>query len=136
MEIQIPRLSKLATCTMSPVLVEGCFFGYCLEDRVRPKGVKIKGETAIPAGRYEVTVTMSNRFKRMMPLFVDVDGFSGVRIHGGNTSADTEGCLLIAKNRTGSTTIQGSLEAEITNRIVSASKKNEKTYVTIYDCVA
>ena len=68
------------------------------EDKVRPK--KIWGETAIPKGNYRVSLTWSNRFKRVLPLVQDVPGFEGIRIHAGNTSADTEGCLLVGLART------------------------------------
>ena len=70
-----------------------------LEDPVRPAGVKIAHETAIPNGIYPVTITMSARFGKMMPLISNVPDFSGIRIHAGNTTADTAGCLLVATSR-------------------------------------
>lgn len=62
------------------------------------KNRKIYGKTAIPVGEYRVTMSYSNRFKKVMPLLLDVKGFSGIRIHSGNTADDTEGCILCGKN--------------------------------------
>jgi len=82
--------------------------GYILEDEARPDNVKIAGCTCIPAGDYKVVINMSSRFKRLMPLIYNQDDFSvkcgnfkfeGVRLHSGNTDADTEGCLLTGKSK-------------------------------------
>lgn len=72
---------------------------FIMEDVLRPPGIKIKGKTAIPAGVYEVTINPSARFKKMLPLLLNVPMFEGIRIHPGNTAADTEGCLLPGRTR-------------------------------------
>jgi hypothetical protein len=66
-----------------------------LEDVVRPVGEKVKGQTAIGEGSYDITITYSNRFKRRMPLVNQVPNYEGIRIHAGNTHEDTEGCVLV-----------------------------------------
>ena len=93
MNIEVVRAMCGATCTIGKMYVDGVETCYTLEDVVREE--KIYGETAIPAGRYRVLVTFSNRFQRDLPLLVDVPNFTGIRIHPLNTAADTHGCLLV-----------------------------------------
>ena len=131
MNLKLLRSDYYGDTTIGLVQAEGKFFGYCLEDAVRP--TKIKGKTAIPAGKYEVVVTMSNRFKREMPLLVNVPNYEGIRIHGGNTHLDTDGCLLIARNRLGDKMVQGSLETTITDKVKADTAKGVKSYIEIFD---
>lgn len=84
--------------TLGELFIDDKHFCYTCEDAVRTK--KIKRETAIPAGVYEVTLTWSNRFQKVLPLLNDVPEFTGVRIHSGNTKEDTEGCILVGLGRT------------------------------------
>jgi hypothetical protein len=95
MEIELRRVSLNETSTEGELWIDGVRECYTLEDKVRPDGVKIYGETAIPAGRYRVIVSMSQRFGKLMPLLLKVPGFEGIRIHAGNTVGDTHGCILV-----------------------------------------
>ena len=78
------------------LFIDGVFFCHTLEDEKRADGLKVYGETAIPKGDYKVVLSLSNRFKRKMPLLLNVPMFKGIRMHGGNTSKDTLGCVLVA----------------------------------------
>ena len=120
MYIKVIRKVYTDTTTTGEMYLNGEFFCYTLEDVVRPRGIKIKGHTAIQAGTYEVVVTMSNRFKRMMPLIKEVPMFKGIRIHGGNTHKNTEGCILVAKNLISDEKIQGTMERPLTKHLLQA----------------
>jgi len=81
--------------TIGKLYIDDKFFCYTLEDVVRPVGEKLLGKTAIPWGKYRVILSMSNRFKKVLPLLLDVPMFEGIRIHAGNSAVDTEGCILL-----------------------------------------
>lgn len=109
MTIRIDRQWKKAEYTISRVYVNGRYYGCnALEDTDRGllqamqiaeiQKRKIKGKTAIPRGYYDVKITWSEKYQRNMPLVVDVPGFSGIRLHSGNSAKDTEGCILFGKN--------------------------------------
>jgi len=105
-KLYLERDVKAPTFTLGKLHVNGIRMLYTVEDKVRQvNGVpviewKVKGETAIPTGDYRVIVSMSHRFKKMLPLLLDVPGFEGIRIHPGNTDKDTEGCILVGTHRT------------------------------------
>ena len=108
MLITLDRAWKRKGYTISRLYINGELFCNALEDESRGlrqdmdlstiKAKKIAGETAIPSGCYMVTLTYSPRFRKMLPLLNDVPGFTGVRIHSGNTAKDTEGCILVGQN--------------------------------------
>lgn len=108
MEIDLHRKYKKDGYTIGKLSINGKSICDTLEDTDREltsdmseeeiKERKVFGKTAIPIGEYKVVMTYSNRFKKQMPLLLDVKGFSGIRIHSGNTAEDTEGCILCGKN--------------------------------------
>ena len=87
--------------TIGKLTLEGTHICDILEDTDRqlesnPKS-KVYGETAIPRGTYEVVLTYSPRFKKILPLLLKVPGYEGVRIHTGNKPEDTDGCLIVGE---------------------------------------
>lgn len=94
MRLLLRRRPSSEIATVGDLFVDGRPECYILEDVVRPLSEKVYGKTAIPAGTYKIVITLSPRFGTPMPLLLDVPNFRGVRIHPGNTAADTEGCLL------------------------------------------
>jgi hypothetical protein len=107
-EILLSRVHARGSATIGEIRIDGDAARACwsLEDEVREvygtpvADWKVPGKTAIPLGKYKVIVNRSERFKRMLPLLLDVEGFTGVRIHPGNTEADTEGCILVGDQLT------------------------------------
>lgn len=110
MEIVVKRTIRTSKSTIGVLTIMGDpFTCFTLEDTDRGlsksmplaeiQTAKVFGKTAIPAGRYQVIIDMSTRFKKLMPLLINVPGFGGIRIHPGNTDADTDGCLLLGKDK-------------------------------------
>lgn len=99
MYIQLIRESFTDKSTEGKLFCNGEFVCYTLEDKDRflEEGIneKVYGETAIPRGTYEVVLSMSNRFKKILPEVLEVPGYTGIRIHSGNKPEDTEGCILV-----------------------------------------
>jgi hypothetical protein len=102
MELKLIRSVFTENNTWGKIYLNGNFFAYTCEDTCRDLqsdgSGKIKGKTAIACGRYEVVLSYSNRFRRLLPQLLRVKWFEAIRIHGGNTAADSEGCILIGKN--------------------------------------
>lgn len=95
MELKLNRIFLGSSATIGELLINDKHLCDTLEDRVRPEGEKVYGKTAIPEGTYEVKLTHSPRFKKILPEILNVPNFSGIRIHTGNSSKDTEGCIIV-----------------------------------------
>ena len=140
MELLLKRHTFKPTYTIGKLFVNSKYFCDVIEDTVRDLNMdgdlddsgegKIYGKTAIPYGKYEVQVTMSTRFKKLLPILIGVKGFEGIRIHSGNTEQDSLGCLIVGENKE----VGKVLNSRVTmDKLMKEfeSHKMEKHYITI-----
>ena len=128
MKLQVVRSVFTDTAILGKMYIDGDFFAYTCEDKDRQLNgdcsKKVPQKTAIDRGTYEVVCSFSNRFQRYLPLLLNVKCFEGIRIHGGNTEANSEGCILIGA--------EGNMQNKIwncaskVNSLVSKLKSVEK----------
>ena len=69
----------------------------------------------IPAGTYPIAVTWSPKFKRMMPLLLNVPGRNGIRVHRGTRPEHSRGCILVS----------AAMEQELTAKWLALQASNE-----------
>ena len=115
MMIKVMRTTSASDFTEGKLYVDGAHECYTIEDTDRfleNGGEKIYGKTAIPRGMYPVAISYSNRFKKDIIEIKDVPQFTGIRIHSGNTAADTDGCIIV-----------GSINESDDDGFIGASKK-------------
>ena len=108
-KLRLKRIYKGLKYTIGKLFIDDEYFCDTIEDADRGlkssmsveyiKKKKVYAKTAIPTGTYKIEMTYSNKFKRILPLLVDVKGFSGIRIHRGNTEIDSSGCIIIGENK-------------------------------------
>lgn len=123
MRLKLKRVAKKEEYTIGKLYIDGKYYCDTLEDTVRDLTVekKIPGDTAIPAGRYNVVVTLSPRFGRELPRLLNVPYFDGILIHRGNTAKDTAGCILVGENsQIGKVLNSTKYELELTSMIKQA----------------
>lgn len=94
-KIEVVAIEKKENYTLSQMFINDKYFCDVIEDAIRDE--KIYGITAIPRGTYKVIINKSVRFKKLMPLLLDVPNYEGVRIHSGNSEKDSLGCLIVGQ---------------------------------------
>jgi hypothetical protein len=102
MEIKVIRKVFTEISTIGELYINGKFECFTLEDKDRKLesgGQKVYAKTAIPRGEYNLVMSFSNRFQKYLPEIQNVPQFAGIRIHSGNTSADSEGCILLGTTK-------------------------------------
>jgi len=142
MELYLKRDTFTETSTTGKLLIDGQFECFILEDKDRGLtdsmplaeilAKKVYGKTAIPYGRYEIDWTMSNRFKVFMPILLNVKGYSGIRIHKGNSEIDSLGCLLCGRKRANNVITESTAATNLLYTKIQTSKsRGEKIFITI-----
>ena len=142
MEIRVKRIARKERYTIGNMYVNDTYFCDTIEDADRELtdtmeideilANKLKGITAIPTGKYDVILTFSPRFKRVLPLLLNVKGFEGIRIHPGNSAEDTEGCLLVGENKEKGKVLNSRTTFEkLMSVLLGCEKKKEKITITI-----
>ena len=138
MKLEVKRIAKQSTYTIGKLFIDGEYFCDTLEDVCRGltqemteaqiAQIKVKGQTAIPSGTYKVDITFSQKFKKYLPILENVKGFEGIRIHSGNDSDDTEGCLLVGKNKAKGQVLES---RDTFNKLMNKIWNNKNITITI-----
>jgi hypothetical protein len=141
MELELTRSTKTNRSTIGELAIDGVFECFILEDKDRGlrqgmpvselMALKIKKETAIPTGRYEIVVSFSDRFQKMLPLLLDVPAYEGIRIHPGNTDTNTEGCLLPGKSKSANAVGSSRIAFTALFDKIKAALQREKIFITV-----
>lgn len=124
--------------TIGDLYINGKWFCNTIEDKDRGlnnsmelktiQREKVYGKTAIPTGRYKVSITYSPKYKKNMPLLENVKGFEGIRIHSGNTEKDSLGCIIVGENKKKGMVINSRVTY---NKLMDILKNEKEIYIII-----
>ena len=141
MNITLNRIAKKAKYTIGKLYINDQYFCDTLEDTDRGLtqsmteqqivSKKVYGETAIPTGTYRIIISYSNKFKKQMPLLLNIPGFAGIRIHSGNTEKDSLGCILVGKNKSVGKVLESRDTYSKLFSILQEANKKETIKITI-----
>ena len=142
MELKLIRKYRCSNYCIDKLYINNEYFSDALEDPDRGltdsmsleeiQKIKIKGNTCIPYGTYNVTITYSPRFKRNLPLINNVKGFEGIRVHNGNTPQHTKGCVLLGFNKIKGQVVDSKVTVnKFIDIVQKALNKGEKVTITI-----
>lgn len=152
MELRVERKWKKPDYTVGVLSVDGMRFSETMEDTDRGltdsmteaevRARKVYGQTAIPAGKYEVRLTWSDKFHGRAwcrkyggrcPQVMDVKGFQGIRIHPLNTAADSLGCIGVGENKVRGKVLNSTafFTKLMDSHIMPALRRGEKISLTI-----
>ena len=140
MELKLKVIVWRYTYQIGKLYIDGIYFCDTLEDTVRDINhngkfdngeVKVYGKTAIPFGKYSVVYTHSPKFKRKLPLLLNVPQFEGIRIHPGNTAEDSLGCILVGKNTAVGKLTESKVTSDKLNNLIQTAINNGESIMLI-----
>lgn len=142
MELNVKRIARKDGYTIGRLFINNEYFCDTLEDTDRGListmqvneilAKKVKAQTAIPTGKYDVILTFSPRFKRVLPLLLNVPGYQYIRVHNGNRPDSTEGCLLVGENKIKGQVINSRATLEkLMSVLLDCEKRKEKVTILI-----
>ena len=142
MLIKLHRRYLGETYTIGSLYVNGTYLCDTIEDKVRdfnkdgdlldPGEKKVYAETAIPYGTYNIELSRSPKFRRILPMILNVKHFTGIRIHRGNTARDSAGCILPGENKRKGMVINSTkYEVTIIWMMEEAVSRGEEIKITI-----
>jgi len=147
MELILKRIAKRKTYTIGRLYIreqvmdeylpgyEDHYFCDTLEPTWRDYtngAYKVKGRSAIPEGHYAVVISYSPKFEAWLPILLGVPKFEGIRIHAGNTAKDTEGCILVGKNKLVGQVVDSRIWLHrLKQKIVEAKDRDEAVWITV-----
>ena len=134
MILTLRRIAFKPTYTIGKLYIHGVYFCDAIEDKDRGlddsmkedeiNKIKVYGETAIPYGTYPVHITYSPKFKKNLPLVENVKGFSGIRLHSGNTEKDSLGCIIVGENKKAGMVLNSRATMNKLMKILEGTKEN------------
>ena len=155
MELILKRIALRSEYPIGKLYVDGEYVADTIEDTVRDLDkdgkfangeVKIPGKTAIPYGRYEITMKVKSpkysnfskyswakKYDGYLPRLLNVSNFEGVLLHPGNTSSESAGCILTGENKVVGKVINSvnTFRRLMDEYLVPAKKRNENIVITI-----
>lgn len=153
MELTLKRIALKDTYTIGKLYVNGTYFCDTIEDKVRDLNKdgdlndvgegKIPSLTAIPYGKYEITLKVQSPkyslksnyswCKGYLPRLINVPHFEGILIHAGNTAEDSAGCIIVGENKVKGQVINSmvTLKRLYYSSLKEALDRNEKIWIKI-----
>ena len=142
MELNVKRIARKDGYTIGRLFINNEYFCDTLEDTDRGLkdtmqvneilAKKVKTQTAIPTGKYDVILTFSPRFRRVLPLLLNVPGYQYIRVHNGNRPDSTEGCLLVGENKAKGQVLNSRATLEkLMSILLECEKRKEKVTILI-----